>query len=155
MYYFLPKAADRPVFFIQTVYYSLLVINFRIHLGWSSPPSVYGFTSLGTSSRNRILYYAYCTILGRYANGLLTLRGAWDKVRENPILKFFVVAVTCYGMATFEGPLLATKNINKIGHFTDWGYRSRTFRSFRMDGFMAFELSIIWYQSCGEQKYTL
>jgi cytochrome c oxidase cbb3-type subunit I/II len=53
-------------------------------------------------------------------NGLLTLRGAWDKVRENPVLKFFVVAVTCYGMATFEGPLLATKTLNKIGHFTDW-----------------------------------
>ena len=57
---------------------------------------------------------------GGMLNGLLTLRGAWDKVRENPVLKFFVVAVTCYGMATFEGPLLATKTLNKIGHYTDW-----------------------------------
>lgn len=57
---------------------------------------------------------------GGMLNGLLTLRGAWDKVRENPVLKFFVVAVTCYGMATFEDPLLATKTLNKIGHFTDW-----------------------------------
>ena len=57
---------------------------------------------------------------GGMLNGLLTLRGAWDKVRENPVLKFFVVAVTGYGMATFEGPLLATKTFNKIGHFTDW-----------------------------------
>ena len=53
-------------------------------------------------------------------NGLLTLRGAWDKVREDAILKFFVVAITCYGMATFEGPMLSLKNVNAIGHFTDW-----------------------------------
>lgn len=57
---------------------------------------------------------------GGMLNGLLTLRGAWDKVREDPVLKMFVVAVTCYGMATFEGPILATKTLNKIGHFTDW-----------------------------------
>ncbi len=53
-------------------------------------------------------------------NGLLTLRGAWDRVRENPILKFMVVAVTAYGMATFEGPMLSLKNVNAIAHFTDW-----------------------------------
>ncbi len=53
-------------------------------------------------------------------NGLLTLRGAWDKVREDPILKFFVVAITAYGMATFEGPMLAFKNLNAIAHYTDW-----------------------------------
>jgi cytochrome c oxidase cbb3-type subunit I/II len=53
-------------------------------------------------------------------NGLLTLRGAWDKVREEPVLKFMVVAITCYGMATFEGPMLSLKNVNAIAHFTDW-----------------------------------
>src|SRR5690606_14107462 len=57
---------------------------------------------------------------GGMLNGLLTLRGAWDKVREDPVLKCFVVAITCYGMSTFEGPILATKTLNKLGHFTDW-----------------------------------
>ncbi len=57
---------------------------------------------------------------GGMINGLLTLRGAWDKVRDEPVLKFFAVAVTAYGMATFEGPLLSLKNVNAIAHFTDW-----------------------------------
>lgn len=53
-------------------------------------------------------------------NGLLTLRGAWDKVRRDPILKMFVVGITAYGMATFEGPMLSFKTVNAISHFTDW-----------------------------------
>jgi len=57
---------------------------------------------------------------GGMINGLLTLRGAWDKVREDPVLKFFVVAITGYGMSTFEGPMLSFKNLNAIGHYTDW-----------------------------------
>jgi cytochrome c oxidase cbb3-type subunit I/II len=57
---------------------------------------------------------------GGMLNGLLTLRGAWDKVREDPVLKFLVVAVTAYGMSTFEGPMLSLKNVNAIAHFTDW-----------------------------------
>ena len=57
---------------------------------------------------------------GGMMNGLLTLRGAWDRVRDDPILKFMVVAVTAYGMATFEGPMLSLKNVNAIAHFTDW-----------------------------------
>jgi cytochrome c oxidase cbb3-type subunit I/II len=57
---------------------------------------------------------------GGMINGLLTLRGAWDKVRDEPVLKFFAVGVTAYGMATFEGPLLSLKNVNAIAHFTDW-----------------------------------
>jgi cytochrome c oxidase cbb3-type subunit I/II len=76
-------------------------------------------------------------------NGLLTLRGAWDKVRENPVLKFFVVAVTCYGMATFEGPLLATKTLNKIGHFTDWVIGHVHVGALGWNGFMAF--GMIYY----------
>jgi cytochrome c oxidase cbb3-type subunit I/II len=57
---------------------------------------------------------------GGMINGLLTLRGAWDKVREDVVLKFMVVAITAYGMSTFEGPMLSLKNVNAIGHFTDW-----------------------------------
>jgi cytochrome c oxidase cbb3-type subunit I/II len=58
-------------------------------------------------------------LLGGMINGLLTLRGAWDKVRVEPV-QFFVVAITGYGMATFEGPMLSLKNVNAIAHFTDW-----------------------------------
>ena len=86
---------------------------------------------------------------GGMLNGLLTLRGAWDKVRENPVLKFFVVAVTGYGMATFEGPLLATKTFNKIGHFTDWVIGHVHIGALGWNGFIAFGmlyyiLPILW-----------
>ncbi len=82
-------------------------------------------------------------------NGLLTLRGAWDKVRENPVLKFFVVAVTCYGMATFEGPLLATKTLNKIGHFTDWVIGHVHLGAIRMEWFHG-----IWYDLLFSTNYV-
>jgi hypothetical protein len=57
---------------------------------------------------------------GGMINGLLTLRGAWHKVAEDPVLKFFVVAITFYGMSTFEGPLLSIKSVNALSHYTDW-----------------------------------
>lgn len=120
MYYFLPKAANRPVFS-----YKLSIIHFWslifVYI-WAGPHHLI-YTSLpgwaqavGTGFSIMLIAPSW----GGMLNGLLTLRGAWDKVREDPILKFFVVAVTCYGMATFEGPMLATKTLNKIAHFTDW-----------------------------------
>jgi cytochrome c oxidase cbb3-type subunit I/II len=108
MYYFMPKAADRPVFS-----YKLSIIHFWslifVYL-WAGPHHLQytlpGWAqALGTGFSIMLIAPSW----GGMLNGLLTLRGAWDKVRENPVLKFFVVAVTCYGMATFEGPLLATK----------------------------------------------
>lgn len=120
MYYYLPKAANRPVFS-----YKLSIIHFWslifVYM-WAGPhhllyTSLPGWTQmLGTAFSIMLLAPSW----GGMLNGLLTLRGAWDKVREDPVLKMFVVAVTCYGMATFEGPILATKTLNKIGHFTDW-----------------------------------
>ncbi|MEO8589374.1 MAG: cytochrome-c oxidase, cbb3-type subunit II, partial [Flavobacteriales bacterium] len=80
---------------------------------------------------------------GGMLNGLLTLRGAWDKVREDPVLKFFVVAVTCYGMATLEGPLLSLKSINAIAHFTDWIIAHVHIGGLGWNGFMAFGM-IYW-----------
>jgi cytochrome c oxidase cbb3-type subunit I/II len=71
-------------------------------------------------------------------NGLLTLRGAWDKVRDSAVLKFFVVAVTAYGMATFEGPMLSTKSVNAIAHFTDWVPAHVHIGALGWNGFMAF-----------------
>jgi len=80
---------------------------------------------------------------GGMINGLLTLRGAWDKVRTEPVLKFMVVALTGYGMATFEGPLLSLKNVNAIGHFTDWIVAHVHVGALAWNGFLAFGM-IYW-----------
>jgi cytochrome c oxidase cbb3-type subunit I/II len=120
MYYFLPKAANRPVYS-----YKLSIIHFWSliflyiwagphHLLYSALPD--WAQSLGTVFSIMLIAPSW----GGMINGLLTLRGAWDRVREDPILKFMVVAVTAYGMATFEGPMLSLKNVNAIAHFTDW-----------------------------------
>ena len=120
MYYFVPKAADRPVFSYKLSiihFWSLIFVYIWAgphHLQYTALPA--WAQALGTGFSIMLIAPSW----GGMLNGLLTLRGAWDKVRENPVLKFFVVAITCYGMATFEGPLLATKTVNKVGHYTDW-----------------------------------
>ncbi len=120
MYYYVPKAANRPVFS-----YKLSIIHFWslifIYI-WAGPHHLL-YTSL--PNWTQVLGTAFSVMLiapswGGMLNGLLTLRGVWDKVANDYILKFFVVALTCYGMATFEGPLLATKTLNTIGHYTNW-----------------------------------
>ncbi|QNH61697.1 cytochrome-c oxidase, cbb3-type subunit I [Hymenobacter sediminicola] len=120
MYYFLPKAAERPVYS-----YRLSIIHFWslifIYI-WAGPHHLL-YTSLPDWAQSLGVAFSIMLIApswGGMINGLLTLRGAWDKVREEPVLKFFVVAVTAYGMATFEGPMLSLKNVNAIAHFTDW-----------------------------------
>lgn len=120
MYYFLPKAANRPIYS-----YRLSIIHFWslifIYI-WAGPHHLL-YTSLPDWAQSLGVVFSIMLIApswGGMINGLLTLRGAWDKVRENPILKFMVVAVTAYGMATFEGPMLSLKNVNAIAHFTDW-----------------------------------
>lgn len=143
MYYFLPKAADRPVFSYKLSiihFWSLIFVYIWAgphHLQYTSLPG--WAQALGTGFSIALIAPSW----GGMLNGLLTLRGAWDKVRENPILKFFVVAVTCYGMATFEGPLLATKTLNKIGHFTDWVIGHVHLGALGWNGFMAF--GMIYY----------
>jgi len=120
MYYFLPKAANRPVYS-----YRLSIIHFwsLIFLYiWAGPHHLL-YTALPDWAQSLGVVFSIMLIApswGGMLNGLLTLRGAWDRVRENPVLKFMVVAVTAYGMATLEGPLLSLKNINAITHFTDW-----------------------------------
>ncbi len=120
MYYFLPKAANRPVYSykLSIVHFWSLVFLYiwagPHHLLYSALPD--WAQSLGTVFSIMLIAPSW----GGMINGLLTLRGAWDRVRENPILKFMVVAVTAYGMATFEGPMLSLKNVNAIAHFTDW-----------------------------------
>lgn len=120
MYYFLPKAANRPVYS-----YRLSIIHFWslifIYI-WAGPHHLL-YTALPDWAQSLGTVFSIMLIApswGGMLNGLLTLRGAWDRVREDPVLKFMVVAVTAYGMATLEGPLLSLKNVNAIAHFTDW-----------------------------------
>jgi cytochrome c oxidase cbb3-type subunit I/II len=120
MYYFMPKAANRPVYS-----YKLSIIHFWalifIYI-WAGPHHLL-YTSLPDWAQSLGTVFSIMLIApswGGMLNGLLTLRGVWDKVRTDPILKFFVVAVTAYGMATLEGPLLSIKSLNAITHYTDW-----------------------------------
>ena len=120
MYYFLPKAAGRPVYS-----YKLSILHFwsLIFLYiWAGPHHLL-YSSLPDWAQSLGVVFSIMLIApswGGMVNGLLTLRGAWDKVRDEPVLKMFAVGVTAYGMATFEGPLLSLKNVNAIAHFTDW-----------------------------------
>ena len=120
MYYFLPKAAERPIYS-----YRLSIVHFWslifIYI-WAGPHHLL-YTALPDWAQSLGTVFSIMLIApswGGMLNGLLTLRGAWDKVRQDPILKFMVVAVTAYGMATFEGPMHAIKNINALSHYTDW-----------------------------------
>lgn len=120
MYYYLPKAANRPVYS-----YKLSIIHFWslifIYI-WAGPHHLL-YSALPDWAQSLGVVFSVMLIApswGGMINGLLTLRGAWDKVRQDPVLKFMVVAVTAYGMATFEGPMLSLKNFNAFTHFTDW-----------------------------------
>ena len=120
MYYFLPKAANRPVYS-----YKLSIIHFWalifIYI-WAGPHHLL-YTSLPDWAQSLGVAFSLMLIApswGGMLNGLLTLRGAWDRVRTDPILKFMVVAITAYGMATLEGPMLSIKSVNAISHYTDW-----------------------------------
>ena len=120
MYYFMPKAAKRPVYS-----YRLSIIHFWslvfLYI-WAGPHHLLNSAlpdwaqSMGTVFSVMLLAPSW----GGMINGLLTLRGAWHKLRTDPILKFFVVAITFYGMATFEGPMMSLKSVNSLSHFTNW-----------------------------------
>jgi cytochrome c oxidase cbb3-type subunit I/II len=138
MYYYLPKAANRPVYS-----YRLSIIHFWAliflyiwagphHLLYSSLPD--WAQTLGTVFSIMLIAPSW----GGMVNGLLTLRGAWDKVREDPVLKFFVVAVTAYGMSTFEGPMMSLKTVNAFTHFTDWTVAHAHVGALGWNGFLTF-----------------
>jgi cytochrome c oxidase cbb3-type subunit I/II len=138
MYYFVPKAANRPVYS-----YRLSIVHFwsLIFLYiWAGPHHLL-YTALPEWAQSLGTAFSIMLILpswGGMLNGLFTLRGAWDKVREDPILKFFVVGVTCYGMSTFEGPMLSLKNVNAISHYSDWTIAHVHIGALGWNGFMTF-----------------
>ena len=138
MYYFIPKAANRPVYS-----YKLSIIHFWAlifiyiwagphHLLYTALPD--WAQSLGTAFSLMLIAPSW----GGMLNGLLTLRGAWDRVRRDPVLKFMVVAVTAYGMSTLEGPMLAIKSLNAITHYTDWTVAHVHIGTLGWNGFLTF-----------------
>ncbi len=143
MYYFVPKAANRPVYS-----YRLSIVHFWslifIYI-WAGPHHLL-YTALPEWAQNLGVAFSIMLLMpswGGMINGLLTLRGAWDKVRTDPVLKFMVVAITGYGMATFEGPMLSLKNVNAIAHFTDWIIAHVHVGALAWNGFLAFGM-IYW-----------
>jgi cytochrome c oxidase cbb3-type subunit I/II len=143
MYYFMPKAADRPVFS-----YRLSILHFWtlvfIYI-WAGPHHLH-YTALPAWASTLGMLFSVMLWMpswGGMVNGLLTLRGAWHKVTEDPVLKFFVVAVTFYGMSTFEGPLLSIKSVNALSHYTDWTIAHVHAGALGWVGFMVFGM-VYW-----------
>lgn len=138
MYYFLPKAAERPVFS-----YRLSIVHFWslvfIYI-WAGPHHLH-YTALPDWASTLGMVFSVMLWMpswGGMINGLLTLRGAWHKVAVDPVLKFFVVAITFYGMSTFEGPLLSIKAVNSLSHYTDWTIAHVHAGALGWNGLMAF-----------------
>jgi len=143
MYYFLPKAAGRPIFS-----YRLSIIHFWALVFlyiWAGPHHLL-YTALPDWAQSLGMVFSLMLIApswGGMLNGLLTLRGAWDKVRQDPVLKFMVAAVTAYGMATLEGPLMSIKTVNSLSHYTDWTIAHVHGGGLGWNGFLTF--SMLYY----------
>ncbi|HEX2732625.1 MAG TPA: cytochrome-c oxidase, cbb3-type subunit I [Polyangiaceae bacterium] len=143
MYYFLPKAADRPVYS-----YRLSILHFWslvfLYI-WAGPHHLH-YTALPEWASTLGMLFSVMLWMpswGGMINGLMTLRGAWNKVAEDPVLKFFVVAITFYGMSTFEGPMLSIKSVNALSHYTDWTIAHVHAGALGWNGFMAFGM-VYW-----------
>jgi cytochrome c oxidase cbb3-type subunit I/II len=143
MYYFLPKAAERPVYS-----YRLSILHFWslvfLYI-WAGPHHLLN-TALPEWAQTLGVVFSVMLIApswGGMINGLLTLRGAWDKLRTDPILKFMVAAITFYGMATFEGPMMSIRSINALSHYTDYTIGHVHGGALGWNGFIAF--GMIYY----------
>ncbi len=140
MYYFLPKAAGRPVFS-----YRLSIIHFWALVFlyiWAGPHHLL-YSALPDWAQSLGMVFSLMLIApswGGMLNGLLTLRGAWDKVRVDPVLKFMVAAITAYGMATLEGPLMSIKTVNSLSHYTDWTIAHTHSAALGWNGFLTFSM---------------
>ena len=120
MYYFLPKAANKPVYSyrLSIIHFWALVFMYI----WAGPHHLL-YSALPDWAQTLGMVFSVALIApswGGMLNGLLTLRGAWDRLREDPVLKFFVSGITFYGMSTFEGPMMSIRSVNALSHFTDW-----------------------------------
>jgi cytochrome c oxidase cbb3-type subunit I/II len=143
MYYFLPKAAGRPVFS-----YRLSIVHFWslvfIYI-WAGPHHLH-YTSIPDWASTLGMLFSVMLWMpswGGMINGLLTLRGAWQRVTTDPVLKFFVLGITFYGMSTFEGPLMSVKSVNALSHYTDWTIAHVHAGALGWVGFMVFGM-VYW-----------
>ncbi|MBX7169171.1 MAG: cytochrome-c oxidase, cbb3-type subunit I [Pirellulales bacterium] len=143
MYYFLPKAAERPVFS-----YKLSIVHFWslvfLYI-WAGPHHLH-YTALPEWASTLGMLFSVMLWMpswGGMINGLFTLRGAWAKVTADPVLKFYVVGITFYGMSTFEGPMLSVKSVNALSHYTDWTVAHVHGGALGWNGFMTFGM-IYW-----------
>ena len=120
MYYFVPKQAGRPVYS-----YSLSVVHFWALIFtymWAGPHHLH-YTSLPDWTQSVGMIFSVILLVpswGGMINGIMTLSGAWHKLRTDPVLKFLVVSLSFYGMSTFEGPMMSIKTVNALSHYTDW-----------------------------------
>ena len=140
MYYYMPKVANRPVYS-----YRLSVIHFWALIFlyiWAGPHHLL-YTALPDWAQTLGMVFSLMLIApswGGMINGLMTLRGAWEKLRTDPVLKFLVVAISFYGMSTFEGPMLSIKSVNALTHYTDWTIGHVHSGALGWNGFMNFAL---------------
>ena len=120
MYYFVPKQAGRPIFSYRLSIVHFWALSFLYmwvgahHLHWTALPD--WTSTLAATFSIMLLLPSW----GGMINGIMTLSGAWDKLRTDPIMRFLIVALSFYGMSTFEGPLMALKDVNALSHYTDW-----------------------------------
>lgn len=143
MYYFLPKAANRPIYSyrLSIVHFWALVFLYI----WAGPHHLL-YTAMPDWAQTLGVVFSvmlWAPSWGGMINGLLTLRGAWDLLRTDPVIKFLVAAITFYGMATFEGPLLSIKSVNSVAHYTDWIVGHVHSGALGWNGFMTF--AMIYY----------
>jgi cytochrome c oxidase cbb3-type subunit I/II len=155
MYYFMVKAADRPVYSyrLSVVHFWSLVFLYI----WAGPHHLL-YTALPDWAQTLGMIFSvmlWAPSWGGMLNGLLTLRGSWDKLRTDPVIKFFVVAVTFYGMSTFEGPLLSIKSVSALGHYTDWIIGHVHAGALGWNGFMTFGILYwMWPRLYGTKLYS-
>ena len=132
MYYFVPKRAERPIYS-----YRLSIIHFWALIFlyiWAGPHHLH-YTALPDWAQTLGMTFSIMLWMpswGGMINGLLTLSGAWDKLRTDPVLRMLVVSVAFYGMSTFEGPMMSIKTVNSLSHYTDWTHRPRAFGRARL-----------------------
>lgn len=143
MYYFLPKAAEKPVYSyrLSIVHFWSLVFMYI----WAGPHHLH-YTALPAWASTLGMLFSVMLWMpswGGMINGLLTLRGAWNRVASDPILKFYVLGITFYGMSTFEGPMLSVKSVNALSHYTDWTIAHVHSGALGWNGFMSFGM-IYW-----------
>ena len=121
MYYFIPKQAERPIYSyrLSIVHFWALIFTYM----WAGPHHLH-YTALPDWVQSVGMVFSLVLLApswGGMINGIMTLSGAWHKLRDDPILKFLIVSLSFYGMSTFEGPMMAIKTVNSLSHYTDWG----------------------------------